>query len=140
MMNPNKFRFIRTPLNFILRKKLNLSAFSIAEVSILSSLKCHNLNSRGYSVAATSQAHNSELPFKSKNELVSNHVDIRKFWKTVSIREFDGGYSVTLDGRNLRTPLGNVVWFPNNQKIMAVMVAAEWETQDKILKSNSLPL
>lgn len=47
---------------------------------------------------------------------------------------------ITLDGRKLKTPDGHMVVIPHNKKTLALLVAAEWEAQEKVLKSYSLPL
>jgi ATP synthase F1 complex assembly factor 2 len=50
------------------------------------------------------------------------------------------GFVITLDGRKLKTPDGHIVIIPHNKKTLALLVAAEWEAQEKVLKSYSLPL
>ncbi|KAJ1339745.1 hypothetical protein BSLG_005651 [Batrachochytrium salamandrivorans] len=46
----------------------------------------------------------------------------------------------TFDGRILKTPDGNQVVIPLSRPAFAALTAAEWEGQDKVLKSHSLPL
>ena len=43
-----------------------------------------------------------------------------------------------LDGRNLKTPLGQPLRAPSRS--LASLIALEWERQEKVLKPHSLPL
>ncbi|KAJ3189823.1 ATP synthase complex assembly protein atp12 [Gaertneriomyces sp. JEL0708] len=65
---------------------------------------------------------------------------MRRFWKSVGVKEVDGTYHITLDGRAMKTPDGRQIAIPSNKKVLALLVAGEWEGQDKLLKSYSLPL
>jgi ATP synthase mitochondrial F1 complex assembly factor 2 len=66
--------------------------------------------------------------------------NLKKFWKEANVKEHDNGYSIMLDHRPLKTPTGSPVRIPLDRKILAVLTAAEWEMQDQVLKSYSLPL
>ncbi|KAK9763240.1 ATP synthase mitochondrial F1 complex assembly factor 2 [Basidiobolus ranarum] len=65
---------------------------------------------------------------------------LKRFWKTVTLAEFEDGFAIALDGRKLKTPGGNVLKVPKEKRILALLVAAEWESQSILLKSHSLPL
>jgi ATP synthase F1 complex assembly factor 2 len=56
------------------------------------------------------------------------------------MKEEDGGYLVTLDHRNLRTPGGTKLVVPKGQRLLATLIANEWENQDTVLKQHALPL
>ncbi|KAL2913034.1 ATP synthase mitochondrial F1 complex assembly factor 2 [Polyrhizophydium stewartii] len=63
-----------------------------------------------------------------------------RFWKSVTLGVTSTGFTVLLDGRALKTPDGHQVLIPLNRPVLAALTAAEWEGQEKILKSFSLPL
>jgi ATP synthase F1 complex assembly factor 2 len=50
------------------------------------------------------------------------------------------GYLVNLDHRNLKTPAGTKLVIPKEQRLLALLIANEWENQDKVLKQHALPL
>ncbi|KAJ3144540.1 ATP synthase complex assembly protein atp12 [Irineochytrium annulatum] len=62
-----------------------------------------------------------------------------RFWKKAEpVMEADG-WRIHLDGRRLKSPGGTEVLIPKEHKRMALLVAAEWEGQEKLLKAASLP-
>lgn len=65
---------------------------------------------------------------------------MKRFWKTASVEQRGDELTVTLDGRPLRTPSGNVLLVPASKLLLATMVATEWENQERLLKPHSLPL
>ncbi|KND03302.1 ATP synthase complex assembly protein ATP12 [Spizellomyces punctatus DAOM BR117] len=65
---------------------------------------------------------------------------LARFWKKVAIKPVDDQFHVTLDGRSMKTPDGNPLVIPASRKLLALLVAGEWEGQAKLLKSYSLPL
>lgn len=65
---------------------------------------------------------------------------MKRFWKTVGIDKQQGGYSVTLDTRPLKTPGGNPMIIPPEKRLVAALVASEWENQDTVLKPHALPM
>eukprot|EP00158_Paraphelidium_tribonemae_P001504 Partr_v1_DN24487_c0_g1_i1_m66521 putative ATP synthase mitochondrial F1 complex assembly factor len=78
-------------------------------------------------------------PPQAKKHGVSDKLLLR-FWKEV---EVDGnskdGYVIKLDGRQLKTPGTNVLTVTS--KPLALLVAAEWQNQEGILKrTHSLPI
>lgn len=72
--------------------------------------------------------------------LLGAETSLKRFWKTVDIANVGDGLAVTLDNRPLKTPSGNRLQLPQNKCILAMLVATEWETQDKILKTHALPM
>ena len=58
----------------------------------------------------------------------------------MDIAKVGNGLAVTLDNRPLKTPSGNKLQLPQNKRILAMLVATEWENQDKILKTHALPM
>jgi hypothetical protein len=49
-----------------------------------------------------------------------------------------GTFVVRLDGKNLRTPAGNVVQV--NSNMVAELIASEWARQEGVLRPHSLPV
>ena len=45
-----------------------------------------------------------------------------------------------LDKRNLKTPSGTRLVIPKNKKVMALLIAHEWQIQDEVLKQHALPM
>lgn len=75
------------------------------------------------------------------NQAARAEVSLKRFWKTVGIMEQpDGNYFVTLDGRPLRTPSGNRLAIPKSRRVLAMLIANEWENQKEVLKVNALPM
>lgn len=67
-------------------------------------------------------------------------ITLRRFWKTVHIKEEEDGLLITLDHRNLKTPSGTKLVLPKDRRLLALLIANEWENQDEILKQHALPL
>lgn len=71
---------------------------------------------------------------------------MRRFWKTVGIQPEPStsseptSYTVTLDGRSLKTPSGKKLVIPANRATLAMLIANEWENQKKIMKVSGLPM
>jgi chaperone required for assembly of F1-ATPase len=47
---------------------------------------------------------------------------------------------VTLDGRPLKTPSGKRFELPASKRLLAALVANEWEIQETVIKPHVLPL
>lgn len=62
----------------------------------------------------------------------------KRFYKEVGLSETDGGLTVTLDGKPIRTPGGRQVVIPS--RAVAEAVAAEWAEQKEVLDPMSMPL
>ncbi|KAF8921494.1 hypothetical protein CPB85DRAFT_1428474 [Mucidula mucida] len=65
---------------------------------------------------------------------------LKRFWKTVGIESRDEHLTVTLDKRALKTPEGRVLLLPSHKRILATLVAAEWEHQETVIKHHALPV
>ncbi|KAI0350069.1 ATP12-domain-containing protein [Trametes cingulata] len=65
---------------------------------------------------------------------------LKRFWKNVGIEKRDGGYAVTLDKRPLKTPGGKALIIPPEKRLVAALVASEWENQETVLKPHALPM
>src|SRR5712664_2168438 len=62
----------------------------------------------------------------------------KRFYAQAGVSEADGGFSVTLDGKPIRTPSGRVVTVPSRQ--IADAIAAEWEAQKDNIDPLTMPL
>lgn len=68
---------------------------------------------------------------------------LTKFWDKVetSFNKKTQSFETHLDGKALKTPLGNILSVPANKKQLAYLVSHEWENLiDLKIKPNSLPL
>lgn len=61
----------------------------------------------------------------------------KKFWTDVSVVEVEGGYTVQLDKRPVKTPAKATLVVPT--LAMVEMIAAEWEVQDGTVKPETMP-
>ncbi|TPX60251.1 hypothetical protein PhCBS80983_g01924 [Powellomyces hirtus] len=75
-----------------------------------------------------------------KEKYATKTSGMTRFWKKVSVQKVDGTYQIHLDGRCMKTPDGKPIAVPEERRTFAMLVAGEWEGQDKLLKSYSLPL
>lgn len=62
---------------------------------------------------------------------------LKRFWKTVDVRQGEGGWAVLLDGRSPKTPAGAPVALPT--EAAAQMVADEWAAQGEFLDPATMP-
>ncbi|WVW80552.1 hypothetical protein I302_102537 [Kwoniella bestiolae CBS 10118] len=68
-------------------------------------------------------------------------VTLRRFWKTVHIKQDESGqFQITLDHRALKTPGGAKLSIPAERRLLALLIANEWENQDEVLKQHTLPV
>jgi ATP synthase F1 complex assembly factor 2 len=81
---------------------------------------------------------------------------MRRFWKTVNLTNnaestwlsYGGSNAylssddvlVKLDHRDLKTPGGTKLVVPKNRRLLALLIANEWENQSAVLKQHSLPV
>lgn len=65
---------------------------------------------------------------------------MKRFWNTVGIDQRGDSLTVTLDDRALKTPSGNTLLLPPTKSLLAALIAAEWDNQEKLLKSHALPM
>lgn len=61
----------------------------------------------------------------------------RRFYKEATVEEEDGGFTVRLDGRPVRTPGKRPLVMPS--ELMARRVAEEWDAQEKLIDPRSMP-
>ncbi|KAI0373317.1 ATP12-domain-containing protein [Pilatotrama ljubarskyi] len=80
---------------------------------------------------------NSEQAVNATNRAEAT---LKRFWKNVGIEKRDGGYVVTLDKRPLKTPGGKALIIPPEKRLVAALVASEWENQETVLKPHALPM
>jgi chaperone required for assembly of F1-ATPase len=62
----------------------------------------------------------------------------KRFYTSAGVGETDGGFSVTLDGRPIKTPSGKIVIAPKRE--IAEVIAAEWQAQQEIIDPLTMPL
>ncbi len=63
---------------------------------------------------------------------------MNKFYKIVSLKEIDGGYSLLLDDKEVKTPLQKRLLIPSLD--LAEAIKAEWEKQEDKIIPASMPL
>lgn len=61
----------------------------------------------------------------------------KRFWKTVTLRETQGGFAVDLDGRSLKTPGRAPLVVPT--RALAEMIGAEWDAQGDEIRPETMP-
>lgn len=62
----------------------------------------------------------------------------RRFYTTAATAAIDGGFTVVLDGRPVRTPAGRTLVVPSSA--LAEALAGEWQKQEKTLRPETMPL
>jgi chaperone required for assembly of F1-ATPase len=62
----------------------------------------------------------------------------KRFYKQAGFAAADGGFSITLDGKPIRTPSGRQVVAPSRQ--IAEAIAAEWNAQGELIDPLTMPL
>ncbi len=62
----------------------------------------------------------------------------KRFWKEVSVAEQDGGFTVHLDGRPVKTPASAPLLLPT--RAMAEAIAAEWDAQQGEIRPETMPM
>jgi chaperone required for assembly of F1-ATPase len=63
---------------------------------------------------------------------------VRRFYKTVGVREAEGRYALTLDGRFARTPGGSRL--ASASRALIARVAEEWERQRETIDPADMPI
>jgi chaperone required for assembly of F1-ATPase len=66
------------------------------------------------------------------------HVQRKRFYTSAAVGEAEGGYTVTLDGKPIRTPSGHTVILP--VRSLAEEIAAEWNAQSDMVDPMTMPL
>jgi len=62
----------------------------------------------------------------------------KRFYSTAGVGEADGGFSITLDGKPIRTPSSRQVIVP--ARSIAQMIAAEWNAQGETIDLLTMPV
>src|SRR5947208_9281287 len=62
----------------------------------------------------------------------------KRFYTSAGVAETEGGFSITLDGKPIKTPSGKVVVAP--RKEIAAAIAAEWQAQGETIDPLTMPL
>ena len=62
----------------------------------------------------------------------------KRFYKSVALATNEGGFSVQLDGRDLRSPAGRLLNLPKSA--LARVIADEWQAQSDEIDPSSMPL
>ncbi|WP_273510423.1 ATP12 family chaperone protein [Planktotalea frisia] len=63
---------------------------------------------------------------------------MKRFWKVAEAVEVEGGFSVHLDGRSIKTPGKSALVVPT--QVMAERMALEWDAQEKVVNPNTMPV
>ena len=63
---------------------------------------------------------------------------LKRFWEKTDVAEADGGFTVTLDGRSVRTPAKALLALPT--VTLAEAVAAEWAAQQEQVDPQKMPV
>jgi chaperone required for assembly of F1-ATPase len=63
---------------------------------------------------------------------------MRRFWKEASARPAEGGWTVALDGKPIRTPAKHPLVVPG--RALAEAIAAEWDGQGEDVRPAAMPL
>ncbi|MDN5787280.1 ATP12 family chaperone protein [Pseudorhodobacter sp.] len=61
----------------------------------------------------------------------------KRFWKRAEVSETAQGFTVTLDGRAIKTPAKAAFWVPT--RTLAAEVAAEWQAQGEKVAPETMP-
>lgn len=61
----------------------------------------------------------------------------KRFWQAAAVAEAPGGFTVTLDGRAVKTPAKAPLVVPTRP--LAEAIAAEWQAQEKVVDPRTMP-
>ncbi|WP_071797373.1 ATP12 family chaperone protein [Natronohydrobacter thiooxidans] len=61
----------------------------------------------------------------------------KRFWKDAEVTPCEGGFTVTLDGRALKTPAKSALIVPT--AALAELIAEEWRAQREVIDPESMP-
>lgn len=61
----------------------------------------------------------------------------KRFWKTADVQACEGGFTVALDTRLVRTPLKKSLVVPSTE--FAEAIAAEWDAQEETIDPTTMP-
>lgn len=62
----------------------------------------------------------------------------KRFWKDASVVETEGGFTVLLDGRSVKTPAKTPLAVPTHA--LAGAIAEEWQAQEGAIRPETMPL
>ena len=62
----------------------------------------------------------------------------KRFWKQAQVEACEGGFTVKLDGRPVRTPAKAALCVPS--QVMADAIAQEWDAQEDVVDPRSMPV
>jgi chaperone required for assembly of F1-ATPase len=62
----------------------------------------------------------------------------KRFWTDATVEAVDGGYTVRLDARAVKTPLKALLVVPT--RVMAEAIAAEWQAQIGLVRPGTMPV
>lgn len=62
----------------------------------------------------------------------------KRFWEKTETTQAEGGFTVTLDGRAIKTPAKSALVLPS--MVMARAVAAEWDAQEDQIDPRTMPM
>lgn len=62
----------------------------------------------------------------------------KRFWKTATASSCEGGFTVTLDGKPVKTPAKSALIVPT--LAMAEAIALEWDAQVGVIKPDTMPV
>ncbi|GMM37126.1 ATP synthase complex assembly protein [Saccharomycopsis crataegensis] len=66
---------------------------------------------------------------------------LQKFWEKITVENDGAEISVKMDGKCLRTPLGNEIILPKSKPILAELIALEWRNLPNLsIKPHQVPL
>src|ERR1700688_829820 len=68
----------------------------------------------------------------------SRAVQRKRFYASAGVGEADGGFTVTLDGKPIKTPSGRTVVVPSRS--LAETIAAKWNAQAENIDPLTMPL
>ncbi len=89
---------------------------------------------------------NDNVPaqFRTRDEILRAHAAQsaaaapKRFYKLVEIAPHEGGFTVTLDGKTVKTPARHIVYMPNLK--IAQACAAEWNAQTNHIHLHAMPV
>lgn len=61
----------------------------------------------------------------------------KRFWKAAAVAPCNGGFTITLDGRAVKTPAKRLLVVPTDA--LAQAIAVEWDAQQGLIKPESMP-
>jgi chaperone required for assembly of F1-ATPase len=61
----------------------------------------------------------------------------KRFWEQAEVSALDGGFTVTLDGRAIKTPAKSALVVPT--RALAEIIAQEWRDQPKVIDPSLMP-